>query len=492
MNPYYNIDDLLKYGNQALDLIGETYQNLEKERVVPDVEPGFLRQLLPENPPQKGESFEDILNDTKTKILPNLTQWQHPNFYAYFPCNMSSAAIIGDMISLAFNSPGFTWIASPATTELENIVADWIVKMMNLPEKFLLKNSGGGAILASIGISIFYSIHAGKYRKMKELGIDLTDPKSLKFVGYYTSLSHSENQRGLLVKDIPYRRAVPVHWNEKIKNFSIDVQEFREMVEKDISDGLIPFWCGATIGTTPCGSVDPIPEIAEVCKKYGMWLNVDAAWAGGAFVVPELRQEYGAGLEEVDSLTINFAKGTMSGNGSALFFVGDKKVYNESLGGKINPEYLKNKFTEENDITDYKDWQLGLGKRFNSLRLWFVIRKYGVEGLQKNILDKIELTKYFESLVTKSDKFTLVCKRSLNLICFRMIKDKDGNIIPEDKLNEFNRKLLELINLSGHYYLVGSEINGLYFLRFTPGNHNTLNQHIDALWKHIEECALKL
>ncbi len=489
MNKYFNPDHLLAGGEGALKLIVDEYKDIERKDVVPDVKPGFLRNLLPENPPSEAESIENILEDTKKFIIPGLTQWQHPNFYAYFPANMSHGAIVGDMISVAFNTPGFTWVASPASTELENIVVDWIVKCLGLPEKFLLKNTGGGTIANTIGDAIFLSVHAAKFRKVKELGIELHDPRILKLVGYYTGISHSQNEKGLFMKDIPYRRQIPIYFNEEIQNYQIRPEEFEEMVKKDISEGLIPFWCGSTLGSTSLGCNDPIPEVSKICKKYNIFLNVDAAWAGAALVVPELREELGKGLEEADSMAINFGKWNMCGGNSALFYVADKSKYREALLGGPIPEYLKNQFTNEHDIIDYKDWQIGLGRRFNSLRIWFMMRSVGVEGMKQNILEKIELAKEFEKLLEQDSQFEKICKRELSLLCFRIIKDPKGQAIPEDKINEVNKKLLESINDSREYHLVGSIVENVYFLRFVVCNHNTTVDHIQKAWADIKKLS---
>ena len=492
MNKFFNTDTLLASGKDALNLIAEEYNNLESKQVVSDVKPGFLRNLLPEEAPLKGETLKQIISDTRRFIIPNLTQWQHPNFFAYFPSNMSHGAIVGDMISLAFNTPGFTWVASPASTELENIVVDWIVRFLGLPESWLIKNSGGGTISNTIGDAIFLSVHAAKHKKMTELAMDFTDPRMLKFVGYYTGICHPQSYKGLYIKDIPYRREIPIYYNEEVQNYQIKVDEFEKMVEKDISEGLIPFWCGATLGSTSLGCNDPITELAAVCKKHGIFVNIDAAWAGAALIVPEIREEIGKGLEGADSMAINFGKWNMCGNNSAVFFVADKTNYRKSLLGGSTPEFLQNKYTNEYDIIDYKDWQVGLGRRFNSLRFWYMIRSVGVEGMRENVTSKIELAKVFEDHLKQNSRFELICKRELALVCFRLVKDKDGNRIAEDKINDINKKLLNGINDTNRYHLVGSVVQNIHFIRFVICNHNTTREHVEKIWQFIDDLSLKI
>lgn len=326
---------------------------------------------------------------------------------------------------------------------------------------------------------------------MQELGIEFNDPRMLKFVGYYSGITHSLSHKALYMKDIHYRREIPVYFDEKIQNYQIKVEEFEAMVEKDISEGLIPFWCGTTLGSTSLGCNDPIPEIAKICNKHKIFCNVDAAWAGAALVVPEIREEMGKGLELVDAISINFGKWNMCGNNSAVYYVADKSNYRSSLLGGATPQYLKNKFTDEFDITDYKDWQVGLGRRFNSLRFWFMIRSLGVEGMRDNITSKVNLAKEFEAFVTKHSQFELICKRELSLVCFRLVKDKDGKEIPKDKINKVNERLLEMIEATNQYHLVSSKIDDKLFIRFVVCNHNTTSQNVQDLWKLFEEFTPK-
>ena len=491
MNPFFNTEELKIYGQKALNLAADSYDNLEKFDVLPKIEPGAIRNALPTTAPEKGESFDDILKDTEKIILPNLTQWQHPNFLAYFPSNTSHAAIIGDIIASTFNTPGFTWIASPAATELENVVCDWIVQMLGLPEKFLLKNKGGGMISNTIGDSLFLSVHAAKYRKMKELGIDFKDERILKFVGYYPQTAHSQHIKALLLKDIPYSREIGVVWDEKTQNYTVDLDHLTKTLEEDVKNGLIPFWFGATFGTTSSCSIDPFVDIIKILKPYNMWINVDAAYAGSALVCPEFR-DLAKGIEDVDSFVVNFAKWNMATMPGALFFVGDRYLYNEAFAGKnaqyhINPEYLKNKFTNEHDVTDYKDWQIGLGRKFNSLKFWFLIRSQGVEGFRSQIRTKVDLAKKFEALVLSEPRIKLFCKTTFGLVCFRIVKDKEGKEYTLDESNAEGKRIVDEINKEGKFHVVGSTINKTYFVRVAICSHITEYPHLEAFFKRFCE-----
>ena len=487
-NPYFNTALFRAASKKAVDLICRTYDNLGKIKVNPDIKPGYIRTKIPDSPPEQPEDINKIFEDTEKLILPNNLQWHHPNFFGYYPANMSHYSVLGEMIALSFNTPGFTWHVSQAATELENVIADWGVKMLGLPHHYLLKNKGGGMISNSIGDDIFLSIHAAKYRKLKELNLTITSPETVKLVGYYPETSHHFSYKAMVLKDVPYHRILPVVYNTKEQNYIIDVPKFEELVKEDLSKGLIPFWFGATVGSTPTGARDPLEDIVPICKKYKMWVNVDCAYTGSSFICPEFHEIYTKGLEGVDSLEINFAKKLMAGNNSALFYVADRFAYNEALAGKgtdnhILPEIMRNAYTNEIDVTDYKDWQVGLGRRWNSLRFWFLIRSLGVEGLRKFVRQTVDLAKIIENKVKADDRFEMFCKRELTLICFRATKDYKGRVLNQSELNDFNLKLVETINKEGDYIITGSIINDIYFIRFTCGNPNTEAENIESFWK---------
>ena len=497
MNPFFNPNQLVKNGTKALKLVAETYENFENIKVFPSIKPGFLRSQLPDAPPMKGEDFDEILKDTKNLLIPNMTHWQHPKFFGYFPSVIAHDSVIAEIIANSFNSPGFTWVCSPVHTELENIIMDWSVKMLNLPEKFLLKSKGGGMIANTVGDAIFLSVNAAKYRKMKELNLDHTNPDILKFVGYYSEHAHPQNLKALVIKDIPYKRALPVKYCAIAQNFVLDMEKFKYLLEEDLNNKLIPFWFGAALGTTSTCAVDCLDEIVALCEKHKIWVNVDAAFLGSTFVCPEYKKLYGNGLDGVDSLTINFSKLLLSGMNSALFYVSDKLLYNESLSGKsaalyINPEFLKNQYSNDLDVVDYKDWQIGLGRRFSSLKMWFMIRSHGIEGLQNHIRSGVKLGELFESYIKEDKRFEMVTKREVSLICFRAIKYANNENIHPEKLNEVNKTLYEKVNNSGEFLIVGTEANKIYFLRFVAGNPNTELKHVEAFWRHLLACHEEL
>jgi aromatic-L-amino-acid decarboxylase len=484
---FFNKTELKENTNKALELINRN-RNYEGKSVIPNVKPGFLRSVIKDSPPEKGESIDKILSDVEKMIIPNMMHWQHENFFGFFPSNINHNVMVADFISSAFNTPGFTWQSNPAGTELENIMMDWCAKMLNLPEYFLIKNSGGGTIANTIGDSLLLSVVAAKYKKMKERKISLTDSRLLNFVGYYTEHSHMQHHKALFVKDIAYRKALPVVFDKESQNYKLE-QGFEKIIEEDINKGLIPFWMGTTIGTTSTGAQDDIQEIAKICLKYDIYLTVDCAWAGAYFILPEFKT-LGESLKGADAVTINFGKMMLCGMSSALFYVKDKFLLNESLSGKysqfnLNPEYLKNEYSNLNDVIDYKDWQIGLGRRFNSLKLWFLIRSYGTEGLCEFLKSTILQAEKFEKLLENDSRFEKVCKREFSLVCFRLCKDKNGISIPKHKLNDVNEKFLNHITKFGEVFLIGSKINETYFLRSAFGTPNSGVEQAFNLWEKI-------
>lgn len=482
---YFDVDAFKKYGDQTLDIIAsDLILEIEKGEAFPLPEPGFLRKLLPKDPPEKPEELDAILKETREWILPNMTKWRHPKFYGNMPALVNHSAILAEMIGLALNNPMHTWAICPAGTELENIVMDWCAKAFGLDSKYLFGNGGGGCIYNTIGEGNLLMAHAARYKKRKELGIDARDPKNLQFVAYYSSLCHYSTLRALMLKDVPVIREVPVYHNKETGTFTINVEEFTKLVEKDVEEGLIPFFFGAVIGGTATGGIDPIPEIAKICEKYKMWLNVDAAWAGGAFVIPEYLKEYGPGLDKADSIAINFGKWIFAGNCAALFWVSDAGIFTESL--EIHPEYLKNRVFDKTKVVDYKDWTISTRRRFTALRVWYALRTIGISGIRKNVEKGIELTKKLEDFVTAHPRLELTSRREMTILCFRVSKDKDGKPYEEKDLKAVNKKFLDKIVKSGEFYLAGADMSGVFFIRFILNNPSTTHKHIQELCDHLE------
>jgi len=376
-------DEFRKYGRQVVDWIADYYERIESFPVLSRVQPGDIRKNLPSQPPQKGEDFENILRDIDPLILPGITHWQSPNFFAYFPANASGPAILGDLLSSGLGVQGMLWATSPACTELETHVLDWLAEMMALPEKFKSASGGGGVIQDTASSAALSALLAARERatnfETNEQG------GNGRLIAYTSTQGHSSLEKAVLIAGIGRKNLRLIGVNEQ---FAMNPEALLHKIEEDRVKGLIPFFVAATIGTTSSNAMDPLPEIGRICREQGLWLHVDGAMSGTAAVCPEFRGFFN-GLELADSYCFNPHKWMFTNFDCDCFYVADRTVLIKTLS--ILPEYLRNKATESGAVFDYRDWHIQLGRRFRSLKLWFVIRHYGVEGLQFHIRKHVRM-----------------------------------------------------------------------------------------------------
>jgi aromatic-L-amino-acid decarboxylase len=466
-------DDFRRHGHAMVDWIADYYSRIESFPVLSQVEPGQIRASLPADPPVKGEAFPAILADIEKLILPGITHWQSPNFYAYFPSNASGPAILGDLLSSGLDVQGMLWATSPACTELETLVLDWLVHMLDLPAKFLSTDSGGGVIQDTASSASLCALLAARERATSfasnRYGCDG------KLVGYTSSQAHSSVEKGAQVAGIGRDNLRLIEVDE---NFAMRPEALARQVEQDRQAGLIPFFVCATVGTTSSNAIDPVPEIGRICREHKLWLHVDAAMSGTAALCPEFRHTH-AGLEFSDSYCFNPHKWMFTNFDCDCFYVADRKALIQTLS--VLPEYLRNKASETGAVIDYRDWQIPLGRRFRALKLWFVIRHYGVEGLQYHIRQHVELAQNFAAWVKCDERFELAAPVPLNLVCFR---HKDGD--------SGNQTLMDRLNRSGDLYLTHTRLNDRLTLRLCVGQTNTTARHVEKVWKRIQEEAAKL
>ncbi|KAF2306850.1 hypothetical protein GH714_022002 [Hevea brasiliensis] len=459
----------------VVDFISDYYNNIEKYPVRSEVQPGYLSAKLPQSAPCCPESLEDILKDVSDSILPGLTHWQSPNFFAYFQANASNAGFVGEMLCSGLNIVGFSWISSPAATELESLVMDWMGKLLNLPSSFLFSGNGGGVLHGSTCEAIVCTLAAARDKVLKRMGWD----KITKLVVYASDQTHATLHKGTKLVGIPSSniRSLSTSFSS---GFSLSPQTLQEAIENDIKSGFIPLFLCATVGTTACGAVDPIKELGEIAKKYNIWLHIDAAYAGSACICPEFRH-YLNGVELADSVSMNPHKWLLTNMDCCCLWV--KQPYSLIDSLTSDAEYLRNAATESNNVVDYKDWQIALSKRFRALKLWVVIRRHGLSNLMYHIRSDVKLAKWFESLVGNDKRFEIVVPRRFALVCFRL-KPKNG--IDGSKLN---RQLLFAVNESGRAFMTHGVAGGVYFLRCAIGSTLTEERHVSELWKLIQEKA---
>ncbi|KAL4196007.1 hypothetical protein AMTRI_Chr04g181190 [Amborella trichopoda] len=396
------------------------------------MEPNYLLNKLPENAPDLPESLETILEDVKRYIIPGLTHWQSPNFFAYYPASSSTAGFLGEMLCTAFNVVGFSWITSPAATELEFVVTDWLGRMLSLPKSFLFSGTGGGVIHGSASEAVLCALVTARNKALEELN----PPNINKLVPGISP----ENLRVLLTS--------------AASDFALSPGAFDTALVADVAAWLTPFFLCATVGTTSSAAVDPLEELGHVANKYRVWVHVDAAYAGNAGICPEFRH-YLNGVELADSFSMSPHKWLLTYMDCCCTWVRD------------------------NGVVDYKDWQIALNRRFRAIRLWLVLRRHGAVRLQSHIRSDVALARRFEMLVLGDIRFEVVAKRMFSLVCFRLVSGG----------SELNATLLEAVNATGHAYMTHTVIGEVYVLRFVVGGAFTQERHVDEAWKLIQEQA---
>ena len=466
-------DEFRRAGHALVDWIADYHAGIEQYPVMSRAQPGEVRANLPQQAPQTGESFAQMMADVERVILPGVTHWQSPNFYAFFPSNASYPAMLGDLLSSGLGVQGMLWITSPACTELEQQVMDWVAQMLALPAHFHSSGSGGGVIEDSASSAVLCALIAARERatalQSNELGADRT------LVAYTSSQAHSSVEKAMKIAGLGRANLRLLAVDE---DFAIRPEELERQIAADRAAGLTPFFVTATIGTTSSNAIDPIPVIGRICSTQGLWLHVDGAMVGTAALCPEFRwiQE---GLELADSYCFNPHKWMFTNFDCSCFFVADRAALINALS--VLPEYLRNTATQSGAVVDYRDWQIPLGRRFRALKLWFVIRHYGVEGLQHHVRRHVALAQEFAHWVRADGDFEIVAPVPLNLICFC---HRAGDA--------FNEQLLNALNQSGDLYLTHTKLDGRFVLRMCIGQTQTEARHVAAAWQAIRSTATAL
>jgi aromatic-L-amino-acid/L-tryptophan decarboxylase len=467
-NYHMTPEEFRRYGHAMVDWIATYMADVEKYPVQSQVKPGYVRQALPAHPPQVGEPFEDIFDDLNRVILPGITHWQSPNFFAYFPANTCGPSILGDLLSAGLGVQGMLWITSPACTELETLMLDWLAEMLDLPEAFHSNGSGGGVIQDSASSAALTALLSAREQathfQSNEQGCDG------RLVAYTSTQAHSSIEKDVKIAGLGRRNLRLI---EVDKEFAMRPEALERAIQADRQAGLVPCFVAATVGTTSSLAYDPLPAIGEICKRENVWLHVDAAMAGTAALCPEHRSIL-QGLELADSFSFNPHKWMFTNFDCNCFYVADRSALIQALS--ILPEYLRNQASEAGAVIDYRDWQIPLGRRFRALKLWFVIRHYGVEGLRYHIRKHIALAQEFAAWVEQSADFEIAAPVHLNLVCFR---HKGGEAA--------NQRLLDRLNQSGRAYLTHTRLDGKFTLRMSIGQTTTERQHVEGAWQLIQQ-----
>ncbi|KAJ8393096.1 hypothetical protein AAFF_G00067790 [Aldrovandia affinis] len=461
-------------GKELVNYITEYLTKIRERRVIPDVQPGYMRKLLPEDAPIEPESWENIFNDIEKIIMPGVVHWQSPHMHAYFPALNSWPSLLGDMLADAINCLGFTWASSPACTELEINVLDWLSKAMGLPTHFLHHHPdsrGGGILQSTVSECTLVALLAARKAKIMELreSGDEADSSVLnsRLIAYASDQAHSSVEKAGLIS------LVKIRFLQTDEQFSLRGETLRSAIEEDRKKGLIPVLLCATLGTTGVCSFDCLSELGPVCAAEGMWLHIDAAYAGSAFLCPEQRG-FLNGVEFADSFVFNPSKWMLVHFDCTAFWVRDKYKLQQTFS--VDPIYLRHE--NSHAATDFMHWQIPLSRRFRSLKLWFVMRSFGLKHLQAHIRHGIDMAKLFESLVRRDPHFEIPAKRHLGLVVFCL---KGGNSQTEE--------LLKALTRSGALYLIPAAIHAKLILRFSVTSQFTTREDILHDWAVIREAA---
>ena len=466
-------EEFRRQGHAMVDWIADYQRRVESLPVMSPVQSGDIRAALPSHAPEHGEPFAAVLRDVNRIILPGITHWQSPNFFGFFPSNTSGPSILGDLLSAGLGVQGMLWATSPACTELETHVLDWLVAMLDLPARFKSTGSGGGVIQDSASSAALCALLTARERatdfQSNARGCDG------QLVAYTSTQAHSSIEKAMGIAGLGRQNLRLI---EVDASFAMRPDLLAAQLERDRAAGLRPCFVAATIGTTSSNAVDPLPEIGRICRAAGVWLHVDAAMAGPVAVCPEFRHLQ-AGLELADSYAFNPHKWMFTNFDCDCFYVADRAALIRTLS--ILPEYLRNQATQSGAVIDYRDWQVSLGRRFRALKLWFVIRHYGVEGLRQHLRRHVALAQEFAGWVRADDRFELAVPPPLNLVCFR---HRAGD--------EFNGRLLEALNRSGELYLTHTKLGERFTLRLCVGQTHTEFRHVARAWARIGAVADRL
>ena len=466
-------EEFRRHGYALIDWLAEYQENAAQYPVLSQVTPGELRANLPASMPIEGQAFDDILADFQQLILPGITHWQSPNFFGYFPANNSGPSILGELLSAGLGVQGMLWLTSPACTELETHVLDWLVNALGLPEVFRSDGDGGGVIQDSASSASLCALLTARERvtrfEAKENGVDK------RLVAYCSSESHSSIEKAVMISGIGRQRLRKIETDPR---GAMNADALGKAVKEDRERGLIPFFVCATVGTTATLAIDPVAEIGALCQQERLWLHVDAAMAGSAAICPEYRYLH-ADLDYADSYCFNPHKWLFTNFDCDCFYVADRFELVSTLS--VLPEYLRNRATESGEVIDYRDWQIPLGRRFRALKLWFVLRHYGERGLQHHIRQHISWTERFAQIVCDHPDFDISIPPSLNLVCFY---HRGGD--------EFTKNLLDAVNATGKLFVTHTTFGGRYSIRFCIGQTNTQWHHIESAWELIRNTAENL
>ncbi|MDX2246540.1 MAG: pyridoxal-dependent decarboxylase [Bacteroidia bacterium] len=467
-----NLAEFRKQAHKMVDWMADYLEKVESFPVKSQAEPRQIFNQLPATPPLAGESMETIFEDFQRIVLPGITHWQSPGFFAYFQANSSPPSILAEMLTATLAAQCMIWDTSPAAAELEERMMYWLRDMCGLPESWT------GAIQSTASEATLCAMLSAREKmtdfRINESGFDVTNRIRV----YCSSETHSSVEKGAKIAGFGRKNVVKIPVDA---NLAMRPDALLEAINADKAAGYEPGSVIASLGSTSTHAIDPVKEIGEICESLGVWFHIDAAHAGTALILPEQRWMI-EGIEKADSLVFNPHKWMLTNFDCTAYFVKDKETLIRTF--EILPEYLKTRHTSQTH--NYRDWGIPLGRRFRALKLWFVIRSYGLEGLKEKIRRDISLTQNLAKEIEKTPDFELFLPPPLNLVCFRFCPEGYGS---EEEINELNARIVNQLNASGDIYLTHTKINGKYLLRLSIGQTTMTEEHVSRAWELIRKTA---
>jgi len=452
MHMHMTPEEFRENGYAVIDWIAEYMERVDDLPVIPDVSPGDIAARLPDRAPETSDGFASMLADLDEIVMPGITHWQSPNWFAYFPANVSGPSILAELVASGLGQQGMLWSTSPATTEIEASVLDWLVDLMDLPQGWKSGGPGGGVIQMSASDSTHAALVVARHLRRDEAPAE-------RMVVYVSNQAHSSIEKGCTVAGIGHCTKVMVD-----SVFAMNPEALRSAIVEDIAQGLLPIAVVSAVGTTATTAVDPIEAISDIAQEYGMWHHVDAAYAGTA------------GLDRVDSYTFNPHKWMMVNFDCNVLWVADREPLIDTMS--ILPAYLRNAASDTGEVVDYRDWHVPLGRRFRSLKLWWVLRYYGASGLRTIVRDHVGLADRFATWIEMDDRFKLFAPHPFGLVCFTHVGG-----------DEVTKGLAADLNATGRVAVTPSQIDDTWFVRVSIGQTYTDESHVEALWDLIDKLA---
>jgi aromatic-L-amino-acid decarboxylase len=477
-------DEFRRHGRAVVDWIADYFERIEQLPVLTQVEPGELISQLPAAPPEAGESIEELIADVDRLIVPALTHWSHPAFFAYFATSTSAPGILGEMLSAAFDAKALLWRAAPAAQELEEVTLSWLRQMIGLPEPF------SGIIYDTASVSTLHAIAAareGLKLRVREDG--MSGRADLPLLRVYSSEhAHSSVEKCVITLGLGQRslRKIPVD-----AEFRMDAAALARAIEEDRAAGHLPFCVVATVGTTSTSSIDPVPAVAELCGRERLWLHVDAAYAGSAAVVPELRHIL-EGSERADSLVLNPHKWLFTPFDLSVLYTQRMDLLHRAFS--LVPEYLRTLEQGREAVRNHSEYGIQLGRRFRALKLWMGIRYFGHDGLAARIREHCRLARLFASWVESAPGWELLSPVPLSLVCFRACPARGGESDDQRaaRLNQLNEQIMHAVNETGEAFLSHTKLDDRFTLRLAIGNIRTTEVHVVRVWQLLRDAGERL